>query len=462
MHNIKKIDEFLPEPKFQAMDLKDVFPTEVLNEKLGEGSNLNGKKLSSPSVGDWLWDFDLKIEDFPLDGNPYGELLVPDKKLSIFLAQMVNTFALESWELLNRDETFDEIFGEEGREKVRKKLRGTFVIKKNLDVYKSEMNQVYDYFDKLYTFIGSGYLGLSLQRESDSIILSSDVDVHGGKLGAVWSSIKSFFQKSSWKRSLFWLVSNVSSNRSHAKWLTVCSGTNGAEYTTNAIKSGISPDINTAFEAFILYGGLKATLPKTERATTALNYATSRVVQWTIKKKDEAGKEEQWNSVLMNTDLFGLFQKIAIVSTCKWVYSIILGRQSRQGFETMPQAKYDDVTPSLSGYDVINYRDTKCYYLSYTSEEFMDLLEALASLGRIGSSKFNNLIDRINNKKDPRLIINDVKSEIKSWMTHNGWTRDKYPEMKALGTDGSTRLIIPILILNSIMSQDSKMAIRED
>lgn len=448
MKNIYDIMEFLPEGKFLNKDIKDLLPeTNSINEAKGEGTQLDNMPLSEAYVKDWLFDFDVEIKDFPRKSGFYT-LLEPEKELSIFTAQVVNTFAKEVWTYIKRKEIFKQVISEKDKKKIKSKLKGFFGTSKNLTQLKEEKEKLTEFIKALDEFILTGELGVLIQEASDDIILSMAIDPSSGPITKIFTSLKSFFSKSSWQRSLAWLINNIAYNEQHVKWL------NTTIYTSNKLSSGITPDVKSAFDRFIVDAGLDAQYPGMESAMPSIKAAESIVINST-QNLPEKGRET-WMGALYNTHLFGIYQSLLIIGTCAWVYDLMGDTNIMKTFGSDEISSKDD---SISQ-PHINIPDDKERYsvkdgikrvrIHYNDQAMKDILELLVDKGIMGDALRKDYLDKFSS---PNVTKKGILSNIKSYMikaVSSAISAEKLKDItKAFDHTGSN-LFIPLELFNTI------------
>lgn len=452
MKNLRSIHDFTNQYQEKCIDIEVHNP---INEIYGEGSNLDNKPLSEPDVSDWLWDFDIKLNDFPKGGSndAFFELLDTDEKLSIFTAQLVNTFVASSWYMVTSKSTINEIFSEEDTNKIRKKLRGHFGIKKRLDRYKIERDEVIKYTKSIMSFIFNGEFGSAIQSDSSNIILRKTGSTESGILKSAWSSLKSFFKKASYRNAIYWLISNLSTNKSYVKWINQLSWPSRTEYISNAFSTGITPEVKSAFESFVVNTKMSADIPNLAAAESALNFAASKAIEWSLEKRKTMETDSSWMGTLLNTDLFGLFQRLLIISTCNWVYGLIGEKDVMSSLkkDVSTTHTFDTAPSAITELDLQIYKGIEVYSIPYLAQEFKELLDVLLSTDEIGKSRYERIVSQINKKEDSRAIVSIVSRDIKNWAQKNIDNIDNFKEMKALGTDYSTRIRIPVKLYDIMM-----------
>jgi hypothetical protein len=442
MKNIKNIETFLPERTFENRMMSELVP---LNEAIGDGTNLDGKKLSDVKVSDWMWDFGIEKKSFP-KASLFYEILKPEEDLSIFTAQMVNTFAIEAWKGIKTKKIFNAAIPEKEREEIKSKLRGYWGTKKKLDLYNQEKESLTEFIQEFERFLLSGELGASIQIDSASIVLSKSADPSAGSMSKVFTSLKSFFTKSTWQKSLAWLISNIANNNQYVKWL------NTTVYEPNKITSGINPDVTSAFSSFVVDAGIESNVPDMEGAMSAIKSAAKLVIEKS-KALPEQGRET-WMGALYNTQLFGLYQRMLIIGCCAWVYDLIGDTDimsMKGGIPTPKKETTDDSSSSYAGLQEDEYNGVKVYKISYLSPEFKSIISALLDDGQIGQSKHEEYTNRIDARKDSRSIIRSVRNDVLGWGNSHGFRRTEKPDVKGLYTDGSTRIIIPISMFKKLV-----------
>lgn len=440
MKNINRIDSFLPESKFSGKHIQELVPADVaINEALGDGSNLDGKTFSEVKVSDWMWDFGIERKSFP-QRSVFNELVVPDEYLSVFSAQLVNSFAIQSWKAIKTKKIFSAAITEDERKKIKSKLRGFWGTKRKLETYKQEKESLEQFIKQLEAFLMESKLGESIELDSENMVLSKSADPGAGPIGKIFTTLKSFFSKSGWQKALAWLVTNIANNSQYVKWL------NTTIYEPNTITTGITPDVSSAFSSFIIDAGLDADMPNMENAMPSIKLVAKKV----IEKSKELPKQgsETWMGALYNTYLFGLYQRMLIIACCAWVYDLIGDTNIMRGEEqvssqpTPTGGSYDDEGLGLQE-DVV--KDVRVYRVGYRSPEFKKMLNALVRDKQIGDIKYNDYMKKIEARKDSRSVIRSLRTDILQWGNSHSYSRtDRPKEVAALGTDGSTRVIVPI------------------
>lgn len=434
MKNIRNIEYFL-----------DTKPSSM-NEAVGEGTNLDGKSLTDVKVSDWLWDFGIEKRSFPKKST-FNQLLKPEEDLSIFIAQVVNTFAIEAWKGIKTKKIFNAAITEKERQRIKSKLRGYWGTKKKLDIYNTEKQELAEFIIEFEKFLRNGSLGELIQLDSDSIILSKSADPSSGSMAKAFSSIKSFFTKSSWQRALAWLISNMANNRQYVKWLDT------TVYEPNSITNGINPDVKSAFNSFITDAGLEANIPDMEGATAAIKSAAKLVIEKS-KALPEQGRDT-WMGALYNTHLFGLYQRMLIIGCCAWVYDLIGDTDIMSSYKGSIPTPRQEERGGTSTYDIgieeEEYNGVKVYKISYLSPEFKSIITALLSDGQIGQNKYEEYTNRIDARKDSRSIIRSVRADVLGWGNRHGFRRTERPDVRGLYTDGSTRIFIPISMYQKLV-----------
>lgn len=448
MKNIYDISEFLPEGKFSNKDIADLLPEEnAINEAKGEGTQLDNVPLSDAYVKDWLFDFDVEVGNFPKKSGFYT-LLEPEKELSIFTAQVVNTFAKEVWLYIKRKEIFRQAIPEKEKKKIKSKLKGFFGTNKNLSALKEEKENLTEFIKKLDEFILSGELGVLIQEASDDIILSMAIDPSSGPITKIFTSLKSFFSKSSWQRALAWLINNVAYNEQHARWL------NTTIYTSNKLSTGITPDIKSAFDRFIIDAGLDAQYPGMESAMPSIKAAESIMINHT-QGLPEKGRET-WMGALYNTHLFGLYQSLLIIGTCAWVYDLMGDTNIMKTFGSDEVSSKDDsdMTPGVAipdDKDRYSVKDgIKRVRIHYNDQAMKSILELLVKKGIMGDALRKDYLDKFSS---PNITKKGILSNIKAYMIKSvslSVSPEKLKDLtKAFDHTGSN-LFVPLEILNTM------------
>lgn len=447
MKNLDRIESFLPESNFSGKPILDLLPPDSrLNEAVGDGINLDGKTFSDVKVSEWMWDFGIERKSFP-QKSAFNELVIPDEHLSVFSAQLVNTFAVQSWKAIRTKKIFAVSISEKERQKMKSKLRGFWGTKKKLDAYNQEKETLIEFIKQFEAFLMEGKLGESIQIDADNMMLSKSADPAAGPISKIFTTLKSFFTKSGWQKALAWLITNIANNSQYVKWL------NTTVYEPNAVSSGISPEISTAFNSFIIDAGLSADMPSMDNAMPSIKAVAKKVIQ---KSKDlpQQGKET-WMGALYNTYLFGLYQKMLIIGCCAWVYDLIGDTNIMGGeeYSSTPSTVDSDSADAGTGLEETEFRGVKVYKIGYRAPEFKTMLQSLVRDKQIGDTKYADYMKKIEARKDSRQVIRGVRIDVIQWgNTHNYSRTDKPKEVSALGTDGSTRLIIPIEMYKKLIS----------
>lgn len=452
MNNLKKIDDFLPEVVFEKKELSEFFTERTINEKKGEGINLAGQRLSDAKVSDWMWDFDLEKSDFPSTNNAYTQLIKPEESLSVLAAKIVNTFANETWKNVKNGNIIKSMTTEDERKQVRKKMKGSWFSKKNLEELKAERDSVSQYFLKLDEFIASGKFGIALHNESNGIEIMRQPG--SSAFSQTVSSLKSFFSGKSWKRSVSWIFKNIAVNDDYVKWIS------DDVYKPLSLKNGISPDVEHAFNTLIVDAGLIASLPTTTEGDSAINYICDIVVRKTLDLREKSEGANKWTSVLLTTDLFCLFQTLVIIGTCAWVYDQLGMTQMIESPEITKTTDQEQKTQSGEQQEIDDrevrkdvYEGVDVYYIHYASATMRKIVDKLLADHQIGKNQYDSIITQIEAKKDIKFLVRQVRTQIIYWGNVHGFSKTKYPKMlKALSTDGSSRLIIPIELYNAILT----------
>ena len=447
MKNIKTIHHFLPEPEFIGESVTQLIPEySAVNEALGDGINLDGKLLSEVKVSDWLWDFDVERKSFPRKSVFY-DILEPGEDLSVFTAQLVNTFVVQAWKAIKTKKFYNLVIPDDHKKKIRSKLKGFWGTKGKLDTYAVEKQSLSEFIVEFERFIVNGGFGESIQLDSDSIVLSKTGDPTSGSISKIVTTLKSFFSKSSWQRSLAWLINNIANNAQHVKWL------NTTVYETNTISSGISPDLKSVFDSFIIDAELDADMPIMTEAMPAIKIALSDVVE-ASKRMPKQGADT-WMGALYNTYLFGLYQRMLIIGCCAWVYDVIGDTDMMSDNEIIQTPSVSGMTSAEStrdyGLTPEEYNGIAVYRISYLAPEFKNILDSLLQSGEIGKTKYDGYINMIQAKKDSRRVIRDVRGHVLAWGNRNGFSRTDGPDVRGLYTDGSTRIIIPISMFKKLV-----------
>lgn len=441
--NLKNIESFISENRGSQASVHGI----QINEAIGDGANLDGKMLSDVLVSEWMWDFGLQRKSFPTS-SVFHQLLNPEEDLSVFTAQMVNTFAIQAWKGIKTKKIFDAAISSKEREKIRTKLRGSWASRKNLDVYMQEKEQLKTFINEFESFLVDGSLGASIQMDSESIVLSKAGDPTAGAMTKIFAGLKAFFAKSTWQKALAWIINNIANNEQHVRWL------DSTVYERNRLSSGINPDVKSAFDSFIIEAGLEADMPDMEAVMPSIKYAAGLVIEKS-RALPEQGRET-WMGALYNTQLFGLYQKMLIIGCCAWVYDLIGDTNMLSSRTSIPSPAQRDAGPmdgesTIEGLEKDIYNDIEVYKISYLSPEFKSIITALLEDGQIGRSKFDDYVNRIDARKDSRSIIRSVRADVLGWGNTHGFKRTERPDVKGLYTDGSTRIIIPISMFKNLV-----------
>ena len=440
MRNIKSIETFLPNVAFEGKDQTDLLPEHIaVNEVKGEGSELDGRPMGSVAVSDWLWDFGIERNSFPKK-SAFFSLLEPQEKLSVFTAQVVNSFAIEAWKSIKTKKIFSSAISEAEREKIKSKLRGFWGTKKKLVYYRSEKESLIEFLEAFEASLRNGDLGASIEAESEDIILSRAIDPSAGVLSKMFTSIKSFFSGPSWQRALAWLIDNVAKNRQHVKWL------NDTVYKPNPITTGISPDVKTAFNTFIVDLDISANVPDMESAMPSINYAAKLVIEESMKMPEQG--RDTWMGALYNTNLFGLYQSMLLIGTCAWVYDLVGDTDIMKGINTTIRREptndagtgTKEFVPS-EGLQEEEYDGVRVYRIKYSTSEFKDVLGMLLDKNRISKETYDDYLNQIDSPGIKKPLLSQVVSELRRWGIKNQLTKS---EMRGLRSDSSTRIIVPV------------------
>lgn len=447
MKNINSIESFLPESNFSGKNISELLPQDVMiNEAVGDGINLDGKSFGDVKVSEWLFDFGIEKKSFP-KGSLFTEWVVPDENLSVFAANVVNTFAVQAWKAIKTKKIFSAAITEKERLRIKSKLRGFFGTKRKLDLYNQEKESLIEFIQKFEEFLIEGRLGESIQMEADSMILSKSADPAAGPITKIFTTLKSFFTKSGWQKAIGWVIANIANNDQYVKWL------DKTVYEPNTIASGISPDVMSAFNSFIVETNLQADLPDMENAMPSIKSAVKSV----IEKSKEIPKQgaETWMGALYNTYLFGLYQKMLIIGCCAWVYDQIGDTSIMSQGERIKTPKSDNYTSTggsaPTGLTVTEHNGVNVYEIGYTSPEFRKILDALLRDGQIGDVKYESYVNRIESKKDSKSVIRSVRTDLLGWGNTHNFSRTDTPEARGLATDGSTRVIIPVTMYKKLV-----------
>jgi hypothetical protein len=409
----------------------------MINEAVGDGINLDGKTFGEVKVSEWMFDFGIEKKSFP-KGSMFTEWVVPEEDLSIFAANIVNTFAVQAWKAIKTKKIFSAAITEKERLKIKSKLRGFFGTKKKLDLYNQEKESLVEFIQAFETFLLEGRLGESIQMEANDMLLSKSADPTAGPMTKIFTTLKSFFTRSGWQKALGWLIANIANNDQYVKWL------DKTVYEPNTIASGINPDIASAFNAFIIETNMQADLPNMENAMPSIKIAMKSVIE---KSKDIPKQgAETWMGALYNTYLFGLYQKMLIIGCCAWVYDLIGDTDIMKQGERIrtPRSEESPSGSAPEGLEVSEHNGVNVYKISYISPEFKKILDALLRDGQIGETKYESYMNRIESKKDSKSVIRSVRIDLVGWGNTHRFSRTDTPEAKGLATDGSTRVIIPI------------------
>lgn len=445
MRNIKNIDSFLPEPKFMGSTIEELSPN-VINEAISDGDNLAGKSLSDVKVSDWMFDFGIERSSFPKN-SAFNDFVDPDEDLSVFTGQVVNRFVVEAWKAIKTKKIFKSAISEDERKKIKSKLKGFWSSKNKLENYNREKETLKEFLDALEAFIIDGGFGASIQMNSESILLTkSSASPSAGAINKIVTSLKTFFTKPGWQKALSWIINSIANNDQYVKWMDT------TVYEGKVLGSGISPDVKSAFNTFIVECDLNVNVPDMEYAMGSIN-KTAKLV---IDKSKDLPKQgaETWMGCMYNTYLFGVYQRLLIIGCCAWVYDLVgdTDMMSSDAIST-PYVKPDSDASSSYGsssLEVEEFKGVSVYKISYLSSDFRDILKGLLRDEQIGKSRYEEYINRIEAKKDSRSIIRSVRSDILGWGNRHGFRRSDTPVVKALYTDGSTRLIIPVEMFKKV------------
>lgn len=443
MRNLKNIEAFLENSSFEGANPR--YPHEI-NEVKGEGKELDGRSIASVQVSDWLWDFNIEKRSFP-KSSAFFTLLNPEEKLSVFAAQVVNSFAIEAWKSIKSKRIFSSAISEQERQKIISKLRGFWGSKKKLELYKYEKEALVEFIKAFEQSLYNGDMGASIEQDSDSIILNRAIDPAAGPMSKAFTAVKSFFSSASWQRALAWLIDNLAQNRQHVKWL------NGSIYKPNKLSSGISPDVNTAFNLFVVDLDVQASTPNMENAISAINYAASLVIEES-KKLPEQGKDT-WMGALYNTSLFGLYQSMLVIGTCAWVYDLIgdtniMGGRPVERTEGTKTEFKGEFTPS-EGLTAEEYDGVVVYRIKYNTSEFKEVLSSLLKKERISKQTYDDYLSQIDSPGIKKPLLSQVVSELRRWGVKNQMTKS---EMRGLRSDSSTRIIVPVDFYRTFMTSE--------
>jgi hypothetical protein len=438
MKNINRIESFLPESRLSGKHISELLPQDVMiNEAVGDGINLDGKTFGEVKVSEWMFDFGIERKSFPR-GSIFTEWVVPDENLSVFAANIVNTFAVQAWKAIKTKKIFSAAITEKERLKIKSKLRGFFGTKKKLDIYNQEKESLVEFLQQFETFLFEGRLGEAIQMDADDMLLSKSADPASGPVSKIFTTLKSFFTRSGWQKALGWIIANIANNDQYVKWL------DKTVYEPNTIASGINPDVMSAFNAFIVETNIQADLPNMDSAMPSIK----RAVKSVIEKSKDIPKQgaETWMGALYNTYLFGLYQKMLIIGCCAWVYDQIGDTNIMTQGERIrtPRSEESPSGSAPAGLEVSEHNGVNVYKISYISPEFKKILDALLRDGQIGETKYESYMNRIESKKDSKSVIRSVRIDLVGWGNTHSFSRTDTPEAKGLATDGSTRVIIPI------------------
>lgn len=438
MKNINRIESFLPESRLSGKHISELLPQDVMiNEAVGDGINLDGKTFGEVKVSEWMFDFGIERKSFPR-ASIFTEWVVPDENLSVFAANIVNTFAVQAWKAIKTKKIFSAAITEKERLKIKSKLRGFFGTKKKLDIYNQEKESLIEFLQQFEIFLFEGRLGEAIQMDADDMLLSKSADPTSGPITKIFTTLKSFFTRSGWQKALGWLIANIANNDQYVKWL------DKTVYEPNTIASGINPDVMSAFNAFIVETNIQADLPNMDSAMPSIK----RAVKSVIEKSKDIPKQgaETWMGALYNTYLFGLYQKMLIIGCCAWVYDQIGDTNIMTQGERIrtPRSEESPSGSAPAGLEVSEHNGVNVYKISYISPEFKKILDALLRDGQIGETKYESYMNRIESKKDSKSVIRSVRIDLVGWGNTHSFSRTDTPEAKGLATDGSTRVIIPI------------------
>lgn len=445
MRNIKKIESFLPNPQFLGASVEELSPMTV-NEAVTDGENLAGKSLSDAKVSDWLFDFGIEKKSFPKN-SVFNQFVEPEEDLSVFTAQIVNRFALEAWKAIKTKKLINAAISSEEKEKLKSKLRSFWSGRKKLEQYKREKETLIEFLNEFEEFVIDGGFGASIQENASSIMLTqTSASPSSGAITKIVTSLKSFFTKPGWQKALSWLINSIANNDQYVKWLDT------TVYEGKALGSGISPDVKSAFNTFIVECDLNVNLPDMENAMGTINKAAKMAIE---KSKDLPKQgAETWMGCMYNTYLFGLYQRMLIIGCCAWVYDLV-GDTDILSSDIVPTPKTettDDGTRSGTGLQKGEHNGIEIYMISYLSNSFKDVLNGLLADETIGRAKYSDYLNRIDAKKDSRSLIRSVRVDVLNWANSNGFSRSQKPDIKGLYTDGSTRLYVPISIFTKLVN----------
>lgn len=285
-----------------------------VNEGLGEGKQLEGKILSDTSVGDWVYDFDLGLEDFPkydkITHKLHGEI-----PLSEFTANMISVYLKETWDAI-RSKKYIQSHLHPYNRKIRRKLSGFLGSKKNLEQIKIEIEYFKEFVDKLNNFISTDKIKELILSEATNITLSTNVkanDSLGEEIKTLVGKYLTFGH--SWKRAVTWLIGNLANNQQSVQWL------DGVVYKPLKLGTGIYPDINYVFDKFITKMNVASDVPNIGNSASALNYACEIIIKESINIPKNS--PEGWSKTLNSTYLFGLHQSLLIIGTIGYVYDLV-------------------------------------------------------------------------------------------------------------------------------------------
>jgi hypothetical protein len=442
MRNIKNIETYLY-GTFEQNHHRDGL---VINEVAGEGKELDGRSIGSVQVSDWLWDFDLERKSFP-KSSAFFTLLNPSEKLSIFTAQVVNSFAIEAWKAIKTKKIFLSAISEPERKKIRTKLRGVWGSKKRLSIYNDERESLIEFIKAFESSLLAGDMGASIEQDADDIILNRAVDPSANALTKYLTKLKTTFSSASWQRALGWLIENLAKNRQYVRWL------NGTIYKVNPLSNKITPDIKTAFNLFVVELDVQGSIPNMEHAMPAINYAAKLVIEES-KKLPEQGKDT-WMGALYNTSLFGLYQSMLLIGTCAWVYDLIgdtniMGGREVDTTDFTKSSSKTSFAPS-AGLTAEEYDGVVVYKIKYNTAEFKEIVDYLLKKDVISKQTHDDYLNQIDSPGIKKPLLSQVVSELRRWGVKNQITKS---EMRGLRSDTSTRIIVPIDFYRTFMTKE--------
>jgi len=444
MRNIKTIENFLPEQVFSGSSLEDLVPFEV-NESISDGENLAGKTLSEVKVSDWLFDFGIERKSFPKNSS-FTEFVQPEEDLSDFSGEVINRFVVEAWKSVKTKKLINASMSEKERERVKSKLRSFWTGRKKLEQYKREKETLINFLNVFEEFVVDGGFGKSLYENAGSITLTkTSVSPVAGSINKIVTNLKSFFTKPGWQKAISWLINSVANNDQYVKWLDT------TVYEAKMLGGGISPDVKSAFNTFIVDCDLDVEIPDMENAMSSINM----VARLAIEKSKDLPKQgaETWMGCLYNTHLFGVYQRLLVIGCCAWVYDLV-GDTDIMASDMIPTPRTKEKEEDQSnrmGLEKDEVNGIQVYKISYLSGNFKEILRALLRDERIGKSKYEEYLNRIEAKKDSRSLVRSVRIDVLNWANVNGFRRSEGPEIRGLQTDGSTRIFMPVKIYNKLV-----------